>query len=396
MALALFLLGSGDAVALPEEASTSECTTVWKISEAEGLQNRFREILGGEAEFPMEWCRFSTASSDQVFFLDDDGEADWRFDLDAEESVMVSQDGSTHLVWSKDPANPALHVLAYFRRGKEVPEWSAPARGEPVLLSRDGSVFVLAHLREEGARFGAVEAPGDLQVVGSGGEVLGDLPIYPIACNFTSGGERVLLLHEQELMVLTRQGRVDWQTRVPIDNLASRLGMHQLATGPGIVVVAGTGHHPRGSRATPLTPGRLGVLQAYSESGKLLWQHEQSPEEDLWFQITAAVSPDGSRVTTCHSTSKALGVRQYDATTGELLWERTARRGSGFRSLSMSQELTVLAHSEVQTHAVAWDNEGNLVWDGIILLSARLPKIREGNLLVGEHWVVRLDLEPGS
>jgi outer membrane protein assembly factor BamB len=235
------------------------------------------------------------------------------------------------------------------------------------------------------------DGSGRLQLVGAGGDVLGELPIYPAYSALGGGEEHVVFLHQGQVLALDRDGRLAWEHPVPLDNLAQRGGVPQLATAPGIVVVCGTGRSGERSGGSMHTP-RRGSLIALDEDGRVLWQRSESDDEELWFQMSAVVSPDGGTVVTCHAKANVLEIRAWDAAEGDLLWTQTAVRHSGFRCVSVAPgaALVVLAQCDNQTSVDAWDGEGTTVWSGNIPLASREAKIVGDHWLAGEQWIVKL------
>jgi outer membrane protein assembly factor BamB len=391
MALAGLLLAAGPAAAEGGAGTIGEWQLVWRYSESEGYQNRFREMAGNDAEFPVCWRRTADGQGDRLVFFDRDGEVEAERSLVVGQDGIASDDGSSVLVWSDRPESGGRTFL-FERRAVPGSGWEANATGDLLLMAPDGSFFVLASRERNRDRFQRIveNGGGELQLVGREGDVLGELPVYPLFTAISGDGRRVFFLHNEQLIALGRDGRLEWERPVPLDQLSSRSGVPQLAAGPGIVVVCGTG--PAGQSAGGLHQERSGTLIALDERGQVRWERRQQDEEELWFQMSAAVSPDGGVVATCHARANLLEVRAWDAESGELLWAQTAVRRSGFRSLSLlaGGSLVVLAQCDNQTLVDAWDGEGTRVWNGVVPFASREAKVEGLAWLVGEEWVVKL------
>jgi outer membrane protein assembly factor BamB len=369
---------------------------VWRYSEAEGYQNRFRELAGNDADFPVRWRRIVDGQGDRLAFFDHDGALEAERSLAPEEDGMASQDGTACLIWSDRPES-GDRTFRFERRDVPGSGWEANSSGDPVLMDAKGAFFVLASRTLNRDRFQRIVegGGGELRVVGAEGDVLGELPVYPLFSAASGDGRRILLLHGSELIAMSRDGRLEWERPVPIDQLAFRSGVLQLAAGPGIVVVCGTG--PARSDGGGLHRAREGTLLAFDDDGGVLWERRQPSSEELWFQMSAAVSSDGSVVATCHARGNVLEVRAWDAS-GELLWTQTAVRRSGFRSLSLLEggRWVVLAQCDNQTSVDAWDAEGTTAWSGMIPFASREARIVGDDWLVGEEWIVKLTGKSGE
>jgi WD40 repeat protein len=372
---------------------------VWTLFDAEDGQNDFRRIMGAEMRFPIRSGRISDAKGERLVLLDEDGEVERTITLGPGEEAMAAPNGSTYLLWTEDPTASEFRTFGYFRRYEEVPDWEVTARGEPILIAEDGSLFLVAERGKGVDTFRRRElfSGGTMQVVGAGGEVRGELPLYPWYAALTGDQRRIVMLHDEELIVLGRDGRLDWDRSVPIDDISLRDGISQLEAAGDVIVVSGTGRVPRepGDLGFQLHVTRRGCVIAYSDKGRRLWGHEQPDDEEYWFQVSAAISPDGTAVATCHSSRSDIVVRLYESKTGKLLWTRSARRGTGFRSLSVSHagELIVLVHGASTTDVLAWDRAGATVWEGFLPLNAKIARIANDNLLVFDRWIVELTPE---
>jgi hypothetical protein len=397
IALAGLLLAAGQAAAEDGAGTIGEWQLVWRYSEAEGYQNRFREMAGNDAEFPVRWRRIADGQGDRLVFFDRDGHVEGERSLAPGEDAIASDDATSVLVWSDRPESGG-RTYHFERRGLPESGWEANAAGDLIAMARDGSFFVLASRERNRDRFQRIieNGGGELQLVGREGDVLGELPVYPLFTAISADARRVFFLHNEQMLTLGRDGRLEWERPVPLDQLSSRSGVPQLAAGPGIVVACGTG--PAGPPVGGVHSPRAGTLIALDEQGRILWERRQSDEEELWFQMSAAVSPDGSVVATCHTRANVLEVRAWDSESGELLWAQTAVRGAGFRSLSLlaGGGLVVLAQCDNQTSVVAWDGEGTKVWDGDVPFASRLAKIEGDAWLVGEQWLVKLTERSGG
>jgi hypothetical protein len=368
---------------------------VWRYSETEGYQNRFREIVGNETVFPFAWRRLVGEEGPRLVFFDEDGRETEAVPLSRDEHALASEDGSSWLKWAERPEDVDRHEFRYFQRGRAEADWDAVAPGRPVLMAPDGSLFVLASrtpLRDRFQRL-SPQGVGLLQVVGAAGEVRGELPVFPIFSRLTADGRRIVFLHDEEVIAVGRDGVLDWQLPVTVDNLSFRDVVPQLAVGRGIVVVCGTG--AREGDGQGLHPPRQGTIVALDDAGRVKWSRRQRDEEDLWFQISAAVSSDGGTVVTAHAPPRFYEIQAWDGETGDLLWSQRVRRASGFRSLSVSPggRVILFALGDNHTAVTAWNREGSVVWDGSVPYTSREARLAGDELLVAEQWVVKLGLE---
>jgi hypothetical protein len=368
-----------------------EWRIVWSLADAEGGRSDFRRLVGEGVEFPFRSRRLD----DRLVFFDADGRVEQSIVLGPGEQGLASGDASAYVLWTVDPTASELRHFRFFRRGAPAPDWEVTARGDPILFAPDGSLFVVAERAKVVDRFQRREhsAGGSVQVVGAGGEVRGELPVYPLYSRFTGDGNRIALLKDGELLVVGRNGRLEWDRRVPIDEMSPREGLSQLEAAGGVVVVAGTGSVEGAEGAGfALRDVRRGSVLAYADGGKLLWRDDQPVEEELWFQLAAAIAPDGSVVATCHSSRIDVVVRLCDATTGDLLWTRSSTRGGGFRSLSVTPGggMTVLVHGAATSDVNAWDREGVVVWEGYLPVQGKVVTIESHDLLVFDRWIVQL------
>jgi hypothetical protein len=371
---------------------------VWRYSQTEGYQNRFREIVGNETAFPFAWRRLAGEEGPRLVLFDEDGREAEAVPLAGDEHALASEDGSAWLIWAERPEDVDRHEFRFFQVGRSEPDWEAVAPGRPVLMAPDGSLFVLASqtpLRDRFQRL-SPQGVGLLQVVGAAGEVRGELPIFPIFSRLTADGRRIVFLHDEEVIAVGRDGVLDWQLPVTVDNLSFRDIVPQLAVGEGMVVVCGTG--ARAGEGEGLHPPRQGTIVALDDEGRVKWSRRQRDEEDLWFQISAAVSSDGGTVVTAHAPPRFYEIQAWDGETGELLWSQRVRRASGFRSLSVSPggRVILFALGDNHTAVTAWNREGSIIWDGSVPYSSKDARLAGDDLLVAEQWVVKLGLEDGE
>jgi hypothetical protein len=397
--VAIVVGGPGEASGQHEQAGSGKrgkWRIVWSLAEADSGRSVFHDRVGEDVEFPFLSRRVDDAGGPRLVFFDGEGQVAETVRFGPGEDGIASADASVYILWTVDPAAAHLRNFRFFRRGIETPDWEVTARGDPVLIAGDGSLFLVAERAKGVDRFQRVElyAGGSLQVVGAGGEVRGELPIYPSYARFTGDERRIAILHDEELVVLGRDGRLEWDRAVPIDEIAPRDGLSQLETAGGVIVVAGTGtrEDESGESSFQLHATRLGAVAAYTDAGRRLWRHEQPDGEEYWFQVSAAISVDGSVVATCHSSRREIVVRLYEAQSGELLWTRTARRGTGFRSLSVAPGggMTVLVHGSTTTDVTAWDREGSVVWEGYLPVQGKVATIGRHDLLLFDRWIVEL------
>jgi len=378
------------------QGSRGRWEIVWSLSDAESGRSDFHARTGAAVEFPFRSRRVDDAAGRRIVFLDDEGRVVQTVEFGPGEDGIAAADASTYLLWTIDPAASELRRFRFFRRGVPSPDWEVTARGEPILFAPDGSLFVVAERAKGVDRFQRSElsAGGSMQVVGAGGEVRGELPIYPLCATFTGDQRRIALLHPEELIVLGRDGRLEWEHKVPIDEISPRDGISQLVAAGGLIVVAGTGAAQEEAAGADfrLWGARHGSVVAYTDQGRRLWRHEQPDDEELWFQVSAAISPDGAVVATCHSSRRDIVVRLYEARTGELLWTRSSPRGSGFRSLSVGPGggITVLVHGSMTSDVTAWDREGVVVWEGYMPVHGKVATIAKDDLLLFDRWIVKL------
>lgn len=372
---------------------------VWRYSETEGYQNRFREIVGNDAAFPFGW-RMQVADDGglRLVLYDEDGDVETVVPLGRDEQAVASEDGSAWLIWAELPDDLERREFRYFQRGRPEPDWEAVATGRPILMAPDGTLFVLASqtpLRDQFQRL-SPRGIGLLQVVGAGGEVRGELPVFPIFARLTGDGRRIVFLYDEEVITVGRDGILDWQLPVAVDNLSFRDVVPQLAVGQGIVVVCGTG--PREGQGESLHPPRQGTILALDDEGRVKWSRRQGDEDDLWFQISTAVSADGGTVATVHAPPRFYEIQAWDGATGEPLWSQRVRRASGFRSLSVSPggRAIVFAVGDNHTSVTAWNREGTVIWDGLLPFASKDAWLAGDDLLVAEKWVVKLGLETGG
>jgi hypothetical protein len=364
---------------------------VWSLVDAEAGRSDFRRLVGEGVEFPFH----SRRVDDRLVFFDADGRVEQTIVFGPGEQGLASADGSAYVLWTVDATASELRSFRFFRRGTATPEWEATERGDPILFAPDGSLFVVAERAKGIDRFQRREEArgGSVQVVSAAGEVRGELPVFPLYSRCTGDGGRIVMLHDGELLVVGRDGRHEWDRRVPFDEMSPREGLSQLEAAGGVVVVAGTGTaEGAGSSGYALHLVRRGSVLAFTDAGKQLWRIDQPAEEELWFQLAAAIAPDGSVVATCHSSRRDVVVRLCEARTGEELWKRTSSRGAGFRSLSVTPSggMTVLVHGAATSDVTAWDREGAVVWEGFLPVQGKVATIGGNDLLAFDRWIVQL------
>jgi hypothetical protein len=222
------------------------------------------------------------------------------------------------------------------------------------------------------------------------------MPIFPVYTRLTGDGARIAMLHPNELVVLRRDGVLDWSVDVPIDAVVARDGHSQLEAAGDVIIVCGTGAIPPGEgESRSLHAERRGVVRAFTNEGVLLWRLEQSPKDRLWFQISAALSDDGATLATYHSDARKTVVRLLNAMTGEVFWESAVSRQPGTQSLSVAPDgqLVALTSGDAYTHVVAWDREGTTVWEGELPIASRVTRLGGRGLLIADRWIVALEPE---
>jgi hypothetical protein len=328
--------------------------------------------------------------------LDDIGAEDRRIELGPRERALASEDGSSFLVLSPDSTARDSYAIHFFQRESRSPLWNGYITGEPIFFAKDGSLLLLAARSENYDRFSrrVLDGSGRLQIIGGGaGEIVGEMPIYPAFVSMTSDGERIALLRDEELTVLQANGRLSWKTDVPVDNLVAREGLTHLATASDLIVVCGTGEEVTSSQFfDSLHPRRREQLLAFSTTGRLLWEGEPKADPELRFNLSCAISPDGSTLATLHDTDREQIVTVYDARNGTQLFVQRARRSPGSRTLSLSPrgELVCLSFADTRTNVSAWDRQGTLVFEGVLPLRSTKVTAANGNLLVSDEWVLHL------
>ncbi len=396
-AAVLLAAGSGSAVETgPGRIGT--WTLVWRITELGEDVNLFRSLMAEDLPFPFRARVVESGAGSRVLLFDANGDVDGEILLEPGERALVAADGGAHLVWRADPLRARENEYRFYRSGNPEPAWEAVARGEPMLFAPDGSLFVIAAPDTSLDRFQrAWLAPGGrVQVVDADGNVGGELPILPAYVRMTGDGRRIAMLHAGELVVLNRNGILAWSEPVPIDAVVAREGHAQLEAAGGRIVVSGTGQvEDRNEDALRLRPERRGTLRVFTDEGRLLWKSEQPDDEDLWFQISVALSSDGGTLATFHATGREVVVLAYDTDSGEKLWEARVPRRAGTSCLSVSPQgrLVTFAHGDLRTHAIVWSREGDVVWEGEVPYPARVARMEVNGLLVAERWMVRLEPE---
>ncbi len=396
----IVLLAAAVLVALPSVAQEAgqgvvgEWTLLWRRASLADDVNRFRELVGPDVEFPIRARAIHRVNEDRLVFFDRDGFMDGELRLQPGERAVASEDGSAHLIWSADPVSRTQSHFRYYRQGNPEPDWEANAPGEPVLFAPDGSYFVIAAPDPEFDGFDRLvtDEGGSVQIVGSEGEVRGELPFHPTYAALTQDARRVALLHLKELVVLGADGRLEWNVPVPVDALIRREGRSQLEAAGGYVVVCGTGEVPGRGTFRAL---RRGSIRVFQDDGTPVWSVDQPDDESLWFQLSCALAPDGSTLATFHADAREIVVQAWDMGTGERLWRRTTPRRTGGRCLSVAPrgELIVLTHGDFRTRVEAWDREGSVVWDGVVPFDSRTARIGEQHLLSAAQWIVQLQPE---
>jgi hypothetical protein len=372
---------------------------VWRYDETYGIRTEFDALREAGSVFPFRWRHWNDTRGNRLQFLDEIGAEADRVDLGPGETALASEDASAWIILSPDPAIRNSHIIHFFRKDSPDPLWDAYMGGDPILLAQDGSVLVLAARSENYDQWARriLDGGGRLQVIGGeAGEILGELPIYPTFARM--GDDRhIVLLQDNELFVLNTNGRIAWKTDVPLDNLVEHEGLSNLATASDLVVVCGTGEQTNASGFfDSLHPPRREALLVFGASGRLLWEGEESPSEELRFTLTCALSSDGSTIATLRDTEREQVVTVYEAQTGDKLFAQRVRRRSGSRTLSLSPrgELICLTFGETRTGVSAWNRKGDVVFDGILPLRSNASTIHAGNLLASAQWMVRLTPDP--
>lgn len=373
-------------------------TLVWRITETGRDVNQFRSMMAGDVPFPFRARVLEQGAGSRVLLFDGNGDVEGELLLEPGERACFADDGSAHLVWRPDPLRARACEYRYYRSGNPEPAWEAVAAGEPMLFAPDGSLFVIAAPDTSLDRFQRawLTPGGRVEIVDSEGNVRGEMPILPAYVRLTGDGRRVAMLHAGELVVLNRSGVLEWSEPVPIDAVVTREGHSQLEAAGGRIVVSGTGALDLAdSGGLQLHPERRGTLRVFTDEGRLLWKTGQEDDDELWFQISVALSADGKTLATFHSTGREVVVLVYDTDTGEKLWETGTPRRSGTSCLSVSPrgQLVTLAHGDLRTHAIVWSREGSVMWEGEVPYSARVARMEANGLLVAERWMVRLEPE---
>lgn len=397
--VAAALLAAAPAAALETGAGrVGTWTLVWRITEMGKDVNVFRSLMAEDLRFPFRARVLEHGSGSRVLLFDADGDVEGEILLEPGERALVAEDGSAHLVWRADPLRARESEYRFYRAGNPEPAWDAVARGEPMLFAPDGSLFVIASPDTSLDRFQRawLEPGGRVQIVDADGNVRGELPILPAYVRLTGDGQRIAVLHAGELVVLNRNGVLAWSEPVPIDAVVTREGHAQLEAAGGRIVVSGTGQivQPE-SDGLQLRPERRGTLRVFTDEGRLLWKSEQPDDDELWFQISVALSADGRTLATFHATGREVVVLAYDTDSGEKLWEARVPRRAGTSCLSVSPQgqLVTLAHGDLRTHVMVWSREGDVLWEGEVPYSSRVARMEANGLLVAERWMVRLEPE---
>lgn len=382
------------------QGRVGEWKLLWRAAETDAGVNVFRASMGPGVEFPIRARVLERLEGTRLVFFDADGNATSEIALRDGEHAMAAEDGSAHLLWSADSVRSRDNIYRFYRHGNPEPEWDAVAAGVPLLFAPDGSFFVIAVPDTALDRFQRawLEPGGRVRVVDAGGDVRGEMPILPTYVRLTGDRKRIALLHPGELVVLRRDGVLDWTAELPIDAVVAREGHSQLEAAGGRIIATGTGPiPPEESPARTLHSERRGTLRAFTDGGKLLWKIDQDDADVLWFQISLALSNDGDALATFYADARENRVRLFDAETGQRIWERTTSRHPGTSCLSVSPDgqLVVLAHGDLRTHVVAWDREGNLAWEGELPFSAQVVRVAARGLLVAQRWVVQVTAGPG-
>ena len=369
---------------------------VWRYDETNGVRTEFQPLHKEGTPFPFTWRHWNDTRGNRLQLLDETGAADRRIDLGPGERALASENGSAWIILSPDATARDSQTLHFFR--KQTPDrlWDAFTGADPVLFSNDGSFLVLAAHDERYDQWSRriLDGGGRLQVIGGeAGEILGELPIYPIFARMSGDGKRIALLRDDELFVLHANGRIAWKTDVPVNNMVSREGLSHLATASDLIVVSGTGKQAASSAFyNSLHPRRREELLVFDTSGKLLWESDDPAGEELRFNLACAISPDGSTLATLRDTEREQIVTAYEARTGEKLFVQRTRRRTGARTLALSPggELISLAFGDAPTGLTVWNRNGDLVWEGTLPLRSVRLSLHAGNLLAAEDWVVRL------
>ena len=380
------------------QGTVGSWSLVWRITETDEGTNLFRQTVGPGPVFPFRARLVDRIEGRRIVLFDDDGSIDGEIALAADERAAVAEDGSAYLVWRPEPLRARHFEYRFHRVDNPEPVWDAVAPGEPAFFAPDGSLFAIAAPDTAVDRFQrAWLAPGGrVQIVGASGDIRGEMPILPAYVRMTGDGRRIAMLHREELVVLGRDGVLDWSAAVPIDALVPREGHSQLEAAGGRIVVSGTGQlPPERSRGLGLHGSRRGTLRVFSDDGRPLWKIDQEDEHSLWFQISLALSDDGETLATFHSTGREILVRVFEGATGQTLWQTAAPRQHGTSCLSVSPDgqWIVLTHGDLRTGVEAWNREGDRVWHGEIPYPARVVRMGANGLLVADRWIVRLEPE---
>lgn len=365
-----------------------EWELLWRVEGSGEAVNLFP--MHPECAFPSRVRVIGRGAERRLTFFEPNGTLSGTTPLHPSERALPAIHGTAYLIWSAEETSTKLFRYRYFSHGNPEPDWEASAPGEPMLFAPDGSFFVIASADTGRDGFQrAIATGGHVQVVGAGGDVLGELPFYPAYVRCTGDQKRIALLHENELVVLGADGRLDWNVRLPIDALPRREGISQLEAAGGVIVACGTGET---KESTVLRLKRRGTLHAFDDTGTQLWAVQQPDGEDLWFQPSCALSPDGGTLAMFHSNGREIVVQAWDARSGERLWRRSVARYPGARQLSVAPhgKWVVLASGDLRTFVLAWDREGTVVFEGTLPFPSRQPRMRSDHLLESAEWIVRL------
>lgn len=375
-------------------AASSAWSLLWSIDPSRPAN----AYVGGPDDlgFPIRHRVLTDAEGDALVFFDDRGERRERVALNPAEDLLVAEDGSAWVTWTRNLMQRSVSTFRYYRRGVAEPVWEASALGRPILMSSDGTLFVVAANDAARDEFGRVnpEGGGQMQIVDASGQVRVELPLVPRAACFTGDESRIVVLANRELLALDRAGTVAWGARVSVDQSVRRGGQTPLAAARNRIVVAGTGARQEAHDAA-FHAERRGEIFAFDDGGGQVWTEQQGGDEGLWFQLAPAISTDGRTVATLHSDGGFLHVRARDGESGQVLWAERVSRETGKRHLSVSPdgEYVALTHGSHVTRGKVWSRAGELVWSGQIPLASDRPVLRADGLLIADRWIVRLAAE---
>jgi hypothetical protein len=379
--------GSGD---------IGEWELVWRYDEANGERNEFASMHAKGYSFPIAWRVYRDTRGHRLQFYDDRGEPGRVIELGPDDHAIASENGEAWVILAPDSSDTQASRIRYFRGNADRPLWEAFVTGAPLLLTPYGDALVLGTQIESRDRFSRIvdARGGRLQVLGGeAGEVCGELPILPSFARAAGDGRKLAFLHDKELFLLGVNGKMEWKRDVPVDNLRPRGELSHLATGGDLVVVCGTGDEPNPRRLMgTLRPQREECLVVFDLAGKVVWELDTPESDELRFNYSCALSPDGSTLATLRDAERHGIVALYDARTGRAIAEHRVPRQPSSRTLSVAigGELVALVNGDLRTGVAAWDREGKPIFAGMLPFRCQVAKVHDGGLLVAEHWIVRL------